>query len=119
MVGVVDWVGKLVLAVLVIKDTPFGVGVGESGLDHAFTVGGDEGVGLGVTTGVGTKAVFFVGSAGKSSLVTGFLVVVVEVVVEELVVVDDGLTVVVVDVTGCTGANVGFGVGLTGGFVDG
>lgn len=85
---VVDEDGKFVLGV-VMKDTlfcgfEFEDGVGVSGVDHAL--GGEE-------IGPGIEADFFVGRVGKSSLIVGFLVVVVEEGVTSILAV--GLTVVV------------------------
>lgn len=115
---VVEGVGKLVLGV-VMKDTLLGwLGVGESGVDQAL-VGGPVGVG----TGPGTKAAFFVGRVGKSSLVVGFLVVVVMVVVvNSTLVVGFAVVVVVVvvdEVIGCIGAKGASAGEFPGGFVDG
>lgn len=82
---------------------------------------------VGDATGAGITADFLVGRVGKSSLVVGFLVVV---VVDGVAGVEEGFSstlvvgftvvVVVVDeVIGCIGANGCIGAKFAGGFVDG
>lgn len=85
---------------------------------------------VGDATGAGITGDFLVGRVGKSSLVVGFLVVVVVVDVDVVAGVEGGfnstlvvgftVVVVVVDeVIGCIGANGCIGAKFAGGFVDG